>query len=65
MTIGSSLILIAVGAILKWAVTAHAEGVNLQNMGVILMVVGALGLCLGLFLMLRVRWTAGPRPGPE
>ncbi|HWE15485.1 MAG TPA: DUF6458 family protein [Solirubrobacteraceae bacterium] len=64
MTIGGSLILIAVGAILKWAVTAHVEGVNLQNMGVILMVVGAVGLCIGLYLVLRARSTAEPRPGP-
>jgi len=40
MTIGASLFLIALGAILKWAITAHVEGVNLQNMGVILMEVG-------------------------
>ena len=65
MTIGSSLLLIAVGAILKWAVTAHVEGVNLQNVGVILMVVGGVGLCIGLFLLFRVRWSAGPRPGPQ
>jgi hypothetical protein len=65
MTIGSSLILIAAGAILKWAVTAHVKGVNLQNMGVILIVIGALGLGLGLFLLLRVRWSADPRPGAE
>jgi hypothetical protein len=65
MTIGSSLLLIAVGAILKWAVTAHVEGLNLQAMGVILMVVGAIGLCIGLFLLFRVRSTAGARPGPE
>jgi hypothetical protein len=65
MTIGSSLFLIAVGSILKWAITAHVEGVNLQNMGVILMVVGGVGLCIGLFLVFRVRWTTGPRPGPQ
>ena len=41
MTIGGSLILIAVGAILKWAITAHVEWINLQNMGLILIVVGA------------------------
>jgi hypothetical protein len=65
MTIGSSLILIAAGAILKWAVTEHVEGVNLQNMGVILMAIGGLGLGLGLFLLLRVRWSADARPGAE
>ena len=64
MTIGASLCLIAVGAILKWAITAHVEGVNLQNMGVILMVVGGAGLALGLFL-LTVGRSRGIQPPPE
>jgi uncharacterized membrane-anchored protein len=63
MTIGGSLLLIAVGAILKWAITAHIEGLNLQNMGVILIVVGAVGLCIALYLMFRARSTTEPRPG--
>jgi hypothetical protein len=63
MTIGSSLILIAAGAILKWAITAHVSGVNLQNMGVILMAIGVVGLCIGLFILLRVRWVREPPPG--
>jgi hypothetical protein len=46
MGISGSLILIAVGAILKWAVTASVSGVNLDTIGVILMVVGAVGLVL-------------------
>ena len=64
MTIGSSLFLIAAGAILKWAVTAHVQWLNLQSMGVILMVVGGVGLCIGLLLLFWPRWTAGPRAGP-
>jgi hypothetical protein len=48
MGISSSLILIAAGAILKWAVTATVSGINLQTIGVILMVVGAVGLVLSL-----------------
>jgi hypothetical protein len=64
MTIGASLCLIAVGAILKWAITAHVEGVNLQNMGVILMVVGGAGLALGLFLLTSAR-SRGIQPPPE
>ena len=48
MTIGSSIVLIAVGAILKWAVTAHVNGVNLQTVGTILFVLGILGLLLAL-----------------
>jgi hypothetical protein len=43
MGIGVSLILIAVGAILTWAVTAEVSGVDLNTVGVILMVVGIVG----------------------
>jgi len=62
LTIGSSLFLIAVGAILKYAVTAHVEGVNLHTVGVILMVVGGVGLAIGLFLLVRGRSTTVPPP---
>jgi hypothetical protein len=48
MGISASLVLIAIGAILKWAVTATVSGVNLNTVGVILMIVGALGLLLSL-----------------
>ena len=48
MTISASLFLIALGAILKFAVTASVAGINLHVVGVILMIVGALGLALGL-----------------
>jgi len=48
MGISASLIFIAVGAILKWAVTASTSGVNLNTVGVVLMVVGAVGLLLSL-----------------
>ena len=65
MRIGSSLLLIAAGAILKWAVTAHVNGLNLQNMGVILMVVGVIGLAIGLYLLLRPRLPAGTGPGSD
>ena len=48
MTIGTSILLIAVGAILKYAVTTHVSGIDLQTVGVILMLVGILGLILSL-----------------
>jgi hypothetical protein len=48
MGISTSLVLIAVGAILKWAVTASTSGINLNTVGVVLMVVGAVGLVLSL-----------------
>ena len=48
MGISVSLVLIAVGAVLTWAVTATASGIDLDVVGVILMVVGAVGLVLSL-----------------
>ena len=48
MGISTSLVLIAVGAILKWAVTASTSGINLNTVGVVLMVVGIVGLVLSL-----------------
>ena len=48
MGISVSLILIAVGAILTWAVTASVSGIDLNVVGVILMIVGAAGLVLSM-----------------
>jgi len=48
MGIGVSLILIAVGAILTWAVNATVSGLDINTVGVILMIVGAIGLILSL-----------------
>ena len=48
MGIGVSLILIAAGAILTWAVNASVSGVDINAVGVILMIVGAVGLLLSL-----------------
>jgi membrane protein implicated in regulation of membrane protease activity len=59
MTTGSSIFLIAVGAILRYAVTATVSGISLQTIGLILMIAGALGLVLSLFYMLA--WS--PRRG--
>jgi hypothetical protein len=44
MGFGTSLFLIAVGAILTFAVEVNAEGLNLDAVGVILMIVGVIGL---------------------
>ena len=48
MGIGVSLILIAAGAILTWAVNATVSGLDINTVGVILMVVGIVGLILSL-----------------
>lgn len=51
MTIGSSIFLIAVGAILRYAVTDEISGIDLQVVGLILMIAGIVGLAIGLFMM--------------
>jgi hypothetical protein len=51
MYIGTSIFLIAVGAVLKYAVTATVAGIEIQTAGLILMIVGAIGLLLSLLLM--------------
>jgi Domain of unknown function (DUF6458) len=43
MGISLSIFLIAVGAILAWAVEAEVSGIDLQVAGVILLVVGIIG----------------------
>ena len=48
MGLSTSIFLIAVGAILKFAVTWQMDNVDLQAVGVILMVVGGIGLVLSL-----------------
>jgi uncharacterized membrane protein YuzA (DUF378 family) len=57
MRIGSSLVLIAVGAILKFAVTASVSGVSLPVVGVVLMVVGIAGVVLSLIMASTARRT--------
>ena len=59
MTIGTSIVLIAIGAILKYAVTAHVSGIDLQTVGTILMLVGILGLILS--LLYTFLWSSGAR----
>ena len=48
MGIGVSVFLMAVGAIMTFALEATAEGIDLDTVGIILMIVGALGLLLSL-----------------
>ena len=58
MPIGLSLFAIMVGAILKFAVTAQLAGISLSTVGLILMVVGAVGLLVSLWLILAGRAAA-------
>jgi hypothetical protein len=67
MGLGSSLFLIAVGAILRFAITVTTHGVDLHTIGVILMIVGAVGFVVSLFWMAvwaeRRREPSVPPPG--
>jgi Domain of unknown function (DUF6458) len=51
MTIGISIFLIAVGAILRYAVTVSIEGIELDTVGLILMIAGIIGLVIALAVM--------------
>ena len=46
MTIGVAIVLIAIGAVLKWAVTAHVTGFDIQTAGTVIFIVGLAGLVL-------------------
>jgi hypothetical protein len=52
MGIGTSIFLIALGAILKFAVTTSVSGIELATVGVILMVVGIIGLVVSLIYLM-------------
>ncbi len=56
--IGGSLFLVALGAILYWAVTVEGEGFNINTIGLILMIVGAVGLILTLLMTANAERTA-------
>lgn len=58
MGIGVSLVLIAAGAILVWGVQSDVAGISEDAIGVILMVVGAIGLLLSLIF-----WSSWAGPG--
>jgi hypothetical protein len=49
--IGTSLFLIAVGAILYFAVNASISGLSIATVGLILMIVGVIGLLISLFFL--------------
>jgi phosphate/sulfate permease len=62
MTIGGSIFLVAVGAILRYAVTDSISGVNLATIGLILIIAGIVGLLISLFMFASSRRDPyGPR----
>jgi len=58
VSIGSSIFLIAVGAILKFAVHVSVAGISIQTVGVILMVAGVVGLIVSFLWLNSARRTA-------
>jgi membrane protein implicated in regulation of membrane protease activity len=57
MGIGAGLFLVAIGAVLTFAVNATVSGMNIQTVGVILMIVGVLGIILDLVIFAPRRRT--------
>jgi len=60
MAIGTSLFLLAVGAILRFAVQDSIEDIDLSTVGLILMIIGAIGLVVGLWMTRRYTDTTRP-----
>lgn len=58
MAVRTSILLIAVGAILRFAVTVTTTGFDIQAVGLILMIAGIVGLLLSIFM-----WSASGGPG--
>ena len=61
MGVGASLILIAAGAILVWAVDADISGLELDVVGWILLIVGVVGIILSLIFWSSWGGFGGPR----
>ncbi len=61
MPLGTSILLVAVGAILRYAVTATVSGLSLPTIGLILMIVGVAGVALSLVYLLA--WSGSRRRG--
>jgi hypothetical protein len=62
MTISASLFLITVGALLRWAVTAHVSGIDIKTVGTILIVIGVIGLVIGIYILISSRLKGTPPP---
>lgn len=62
MTIGGSIFLLAVGAILRYAVEDAWSAVDIPTVGLILMIAGAVGLVLGLIMLFTQQDQGGGQP---
>lgn len=61
MTIGGSIFLIVLGAILYFAVEFDLVGIDINVIGIILMIGGLIGMVFGLLAMNRTRDTTVER----
>jgi TRAP-type C4-dicarboxylate transport system permease small subunit len=55
MPLGTSIFLIAIGAILRYAVTATVSGISITTVGLILMIVGVVGVLISLLYLVTPR----------
>ncbi len=51
MTLGTSTFLVAVGAIMRYAISAQGDGFNVPMIGGILMIVGIVGAVLSILIV--------------
>jgi hypothetical protein len=71
MTIATAIFLIAIGAILRYAITVETDVINIATVGLILMIAGGAGLAISLlYELVRTRPAGGddyppPPPGPD
>ncbi len=63
MGISISILFLALGAILTWAVSAEVSGLDITAVGVILMIVGAIGLVTSLIFWSSWGGFGGERSG--
>ena len=63
VTIATAIFLIAVGAILRYAINVHSDVINIQTVGLILMIAGGAGLALSLLYELVQQ--GGPKDKDE
>jgi hypothetical protein len=64
MTMGTGLVLVAIGAILRYAVKDEWDAVDLTTVGLILMIVGAVAFIVGAIYAFSSRTPGGPSDPP-
>jgi hypothetical protein len=62
MTIGASLFVLAVGLILRYAISVSVSGIDLRTVGLILIVVGAIGLAIAIWVTATATRRGDPPP---